>query len=223
VIAALSVLLTAASTSDAHGHHNAVPKCSPEGSEPVAADVQAEVYAVTHKFQGHSRVSFAGCIYGSSRLYQLGHAIEGGSIDSRVFALAGPIVAYTTLAPANASVPETLKVIVLNLSTGQMLHHESFPPISEATSIVVKSDGSAAWIAAGPTYDCVPIATPCYEVEDVEEEGGGALLAKGAEIEPYSLALSGNIIYWTQDSKPGSAILDCSPAQICPLILSSGS
>jgi hypothetical protein len=220
VIAALTIFLAAASTSDAHGRHIAVPKCIPKGSEPVVADVEAEVYAVTRKFQGHSRVSFAGCMYGSSRLYQLGHAIENGSVDSRVFALAGPVVAYTTIAPANGSVPETLKVIVLNLSTGQTLHHESFPPVGEATSIVVKSDGSAAWIVAGPFDDCVPFATSCYEVADVAERGGGALLAKGPEIEPYSLALSGNTVYWTQDSKPESAALDCSPTQRCPLISS---
>jgi hypothetical protein len=207
VIAVLTMFLAAASTGDAHGCHNAVPKCIPKGSEPVAADVQAEVYAVTRKSQGHSRVSFAGCMYGSSRLYQLGHAIENGSIDSRVFALAGPIVAYTTITPADASVPETLKAIVPNLSTGQILHHESLPPVGEATSIVVKSDGSAAWIVAGPFDDCVPVATSCYEVEDVEERGG-ASLAKGPEIEPYSLALSGNTVYWTQNSKPESAVLD---------------
>lgn len=218
MIAVLILLLAAASTSDAHGRHKVVPRCIPEGSEPVVADVQAEVYAVTRTVQGHSRVSFAGCTYGSSRLYQLGHAIENGSIDSRVFALAGTVVAYTTIAPASASVPETLKVIALNLSTGQMLHHESFPPVGEATSIVVKSDGSVAWIVAGPTFDCVPVATPCYEVEDVEARGGGALLAKGPEIEPYSLALSGNALYWMQDSKPRSAVLGCSPTQTCPLV-----
>ena len=128
VIAVLTLLLAATSVSDAHGRHSAIPQCVPKGSEPVAADAQAEVYAVTRKFQGRSRVSFAGCVYGSSRLYQLGHAIEDGTVDSRTFALAGPIVAYTTITPANASVPETLKVIVLNLSTGQILHHQSFPP-----------------------------------------------------------------------------------------------
>lgn len=220
VIAVLTLLLAATSVSDAHGRHSAIPQCVPKGSEPVAADAQAEVYAVTRKFQGRSRVSFAGCVYGSSRLYQLGHAIEDGTVDSRTFALAGPIVAYTTITPANASVPETLKVIVLNLSTGQILHHQSFPPVGEATSIVVKGDGSAAWIVAGPINDCVPVASSCYEVEDVEARGGGALFAKGPEIDPYSLALSGNTVYWTQGGRPKSAVLDCSQTQSCPLISS---
>jgi hypothetical protein len=223
VIAMLSVLLATASVSESHARHNATAKCIPKRSQAVAADAQAEVYAVSHELQGHVRVSFGGCAYGSGRFYQLGHAIENGSIASRVFALAGPIVAYTTLAPPTASTPATLKVIVLNLSAGQMLHHESFPPVGEATSIVLKSDGSAAWLVPGSATDCVSLATPCYEVEDVEERGMGALLAKGSDIEPYSLALSGNTLYWTQGNRPASAILDCSPVKTCPLISHQGS
>jgi hypothetical protein len=46
-----------------------------------------------------------------------------------------------------------------------------------------------------------------YEVH-AADKAGSRLLATGANIEPNSLALVGNTLYWTQEGKPYFATLN---------------
>jgi hypothetical protein len=201
-------LLVGAAPSVAAKRHRAPAGCSRAVGQPVTADAQAQVYAVSSA--GSPRVSYWGCAFGRRQSYQLGHAVDGTATAGRVFAVAGPVVAYTTIAPATATAPETLKLIVLNLKTGQMMHHQSFPPWGEASSIVVKEDGAAAWITPNreERQECHPLGTACYYIETVEANGAGTFLAVGSNIEPTSLALAGSTLYWMQGSKPHSASLN---------------
>jgi hypothetical protein len=70
--------------------------------------------------------------------------------------------------------------------------------LGDTAAIVVKSDGSVAWIVTtsdGP------------QVRSVDKTGEH-LLAASPEIDPTSLALAGSTLYWMQGGKPMSATLD---------------
>jgi len=70
--------------------------------------------------------------------------------------------------------------------------------LGETTAIVVKSDGSVAWIVRtndGP------------QVRFADKTGEHLLAAASPAIDPNSLALAGSTLYWTQGGKPMSAAL----------------
>jgi hypothetical protein len=76
--------------------------------------------------------------------------------------------------------------------------------VGPAVDIVVKSDGSVAWIAKSRGFDHMPAG---YEVH-VADGHGSRVVAFSPRIEPSSLALAGSIVYWTQEGKPMSVTLD---------------
>jgi hypothetical protein len=65
-------------------------------------------------------------------------------------------------------------------------------------AIVVKSDGSVAWIVESSSE---------YQVRAVDKSGS-RVLSSGTNIDPHSLALAGSTLYWTQGGKPKSAMLN---------------
>ncbi|MFI5142728.1 MAG: hypothetical protein ACHQHM_01720 [Thermoanaerobaculales bacterium] len=82
--------------------------------------------------------------------------------------------------------------------------------------IVLTSDGGVAWTGfdfqrtvaalraapnAGPPY-------PRYFDVYAADKAGERLVASSTELNPYSLALVGNTLYWTQGGKPCSAPLN---------------
>jgi hypothetical protein len=76
--------------------------------------------------------------------------------------------------------------------------------VGPAVAIIVKSNGSVAWIAEneiGP-----PRGPAEYEVHALDSSGS-RMLAFGSDIDPHSLALAGSTLYWTQGDKPFSAAL----------------
>jgi hypothetical protein len=96
---------------------------------------------------------------------------------------------------------------VRNLRTGKVLHKVPTGPSSEdevgggpVAALVVKSDGAVAWVAGAGG------ASSLHEVFALDESGK-RLLASGLEIEPKSLKLRGNLIYWKQGGKQFSAPL----------------
>jgi hypothetical protein len=95
--------------------------------------------------------------------------------------------------------------------------------VGNVVSIVVKSDGSVAWIA--DDYErSHPSGSPEVSYFDVYavDKSGTRLLAAGTDIDPSSLALSvggsnigqgsltglGSTLYWTQGGNPASAVLN---------------
>jgi hypothetical protein len=70
------------------------------------------------------------------------------------------------------------------------------------TSLVLRANGDAAWIASTPDFRVTSAGK--YQVYALEA-GGRRMVASGNDIN--SLALAGETIYWTQNGKPDSALL----------------
>lgn len=70
-------------------------------------------------------------------------------------------------------------------------------------SLVVKGDGSVAWIA----QDTETKEGYSYQLHVLDREGEH-VLASSPELAPYSLALTGSTLYWTENGKPFSATLN---------------
>jgi hypothetical protein len=209
----LVLLLPAASVSDASSHQKAPAKCPPSRSRVVAANNHAQLYEAVNP---SGALSVYGCA-GHGRSYTLGEVLMAGGhgpfFGVELETLAGSDVAYWE--EDTEEHHERSLVIVRDLRTGRVLHklEVGTPPAIEtgdgyATAIVVKSDGSVAWIVG---HNFVPVESPgpppVYEVEAIDQTGR-RLLAAGTEISPRSLALVGSTLYWTQGGKPYSAALN---------------
>jgi hypothetical protein len=151
--------------------------------------------------------------------------------------LAGSVVAYEEfLTTANrytregAAVKASLRVIVRDLRTGRVLHDvpTGTPPkpkqgsvgVGRIVALVLKSDGSMAWIAKD-TERSATAKAPYFDVY-ATDRSGTRLLASGTDIDPSSLALSvgathlgyypdtiaGSTLYWTQAGQSFSTTLN---------------
>ncbi len=216
VIAAAVALLgvpAAATAAPSKRTHTGTPKCPPTRNDVVlAADTQSVIYRAPFYAEMAPPYIFA-CAYSSKRLYKLGRTTEGsaaGSVGTGPFALAGPVVAYDV--GESFTVFETHfreEIWVRNLATGRVIYRmpNGSPAepedvgIGETTAIVVKGDGSVAWIARASRQ------LGSIQVRSVDKTGSH-LLAASPEIEPDSLALAGSTLYWMQGGKPMSATLD---------------
>lgn len=96
------------------------------------------------------------------------------------------------------------KIIVRDLYTGHIVHN--IPISSSVSVIVVKSDGAVAW-TINVVEKPLQKGPETYQVHAVDKTGN-RILASSTTIDPHSLALVGNTIYWTQNGKPESAILN---------------
>ena len=128
--------------------------------------------------------------------------------------IAGDVVAFGSGGSQSVTAPDYEYVIVWNLLTG---HNQRLPPCTQgpiagsvgggqATDVVVRADGAVAWICKSDTMSSSPTAAPYYEVHAVDRTGS-RVLATGTAIDPSSLALAGDRIYWTANSQPFSASL----------------
>ncbi|HEY3760059.1 MAG TPA: hypothetical protein VGL37_09870 [Solirubrobacteraceae bacterium] len=122
--------------------------------------------------------------------------------------LAGPLVAYEE--GGGGEVVNIYLVVVRNLRTGRVIREvptgtlstpkPGWVGIGPTTGIVLKSDGAVAWIAETG----FPMN---YEVHAVDNNGS-RVLATGSDIDPSSLALADETIYWTAGSTAMSAPLN---------------
>jgi hypothetical protein len=220
IISSLVLIILTGSADAARTHKMASAQCPPGRSHLVVADAQAQVYEAP---EAPEYLGFFGCVYGQRRSYLLGHPLITGSPQggggARLYALVGPIVAferYSTINLASETRYED-EVVVRNLRNGRVLHKlpTGTPPtpsengdigVGSAQVIVLKSDGAVAWIVQ-IIENAVPKDKVTYQVHAVDKTGS-RVLASGPEIAPSSLALAGSILYWTQDGKPMSAVLD---------------
>jgi hypothetical protein len=206
----------------ARPRHNAQPKCPPANEGVVAADAQAVLYKASatvyqpeeRKFVEGQEEIF-GCAHGAKRSYHIGLPPYGGpgySGGVGPVTLVGPIVAYGVGENGGIEgVTETHssnEIWVRNLRTGKLIHRmpNGSPPakpgyvgLGDTTAIVVKSDGSVAWIVG--TGDGA-------QVRSADKTGEHLLAAASPAIDPNSLALAGSTLYWTQGGKPMSATLN---------------
>lgn len=190
--------------------HAKPAKCPPAANDVVlAADARSVIYRAPFSVEMVPRYVF-GCAVGARRSYRLGRTDEGsaaGSVGTGPFALAGPVVAYSA-----SEFTETLnrnEIVVRNLADGEIMHRvpNGSPAksgdvgLGETTAIVVKRDGSVAWITRASKE------LGSIQVRSVDA-AGSHMLAASPEIEPGSLALAGSTLYWTEGGKPFSATLE---------------
>jgi hypothetical protein len=190
-----------------HGHAQGT-KCPRVHVALLASDAQAVVYKAPSS-EGLTGDIY-GCAYSARRSYDLGGTPEGGSAGSsgtRPLALAGPVVAYG-IGESYTSGHSFREIWVRNLASGRVIHRmpngspakQGDVGIGETTAIVVKRDGSMAWIARASEK------LGSVQVRAVDRTGGH-LLAASPEIEPKSLALVGGALRWTEGGRRFSASL----------------
>lgn len=197
-------LLGLASASDARTRHAKRHYCPKVGKFALAADAQAEVYEAEGRYK---REMFA-CAYASGRAHALGptpYPNSGGGVEKET--LSGSIVAYEEFAEgekyekfAGGPTSSYSRVIVLNLRTGRVVHRANSMG-SFVQDMVVKSDGTAAWIAN------LRVQPEENEVVALDKTGTRTL-ASGPGIAPSSLTLTGSTLYWIESGHTASAILN---------------
>jgi hypothetical protein len=169
--------------------------CPAKGRHALVANAQAEIYEAEGPLE---KERFA-CAYAAGHPYALGPKPEfspsgGGGIEREI--LAGHMVAYEDFAVGEYN--KHWDVVVRNLWTGKVLR--TVPSQGGfVLALVMKANGSAAWIVAtegdAGTYSVV-----------VSDTTGTHVVATGS-IEPKSLAVAGNTLYWTESGRPMSALL----------------
>lgn len=198
-------LLVVAPVSDARTRHARHPHCPEVGKFALVTNAQAEVYEAEGRF-AHAREMFA-CAYASGHAYALGpgpYPNSGVGIEKET--LTGSMVAYEEFVVGGkndeyTSGPTTSywHVIVRNLRTGRVARAEGISGFVE--DIVLKSDGAAAWIVDTSVQ-------PEEHTIVAFEKTGTHTLASGPRIAPSSLALAGSTLYWTEDGRAASAVLN---------------
>jgi hypothetical protein len=215
-IAVLALLLAVTSISTARTTYKTPTKCPPAHAHVLIGDEQAQVYDEPYS------EGIYGCIYGGDHLQDLGPTPKYSSqsgVGIELPKLAGTIVAYAeTLIILREPREEHARylIVVRNLRTGQILHRiptgtfegpepEFNKGVGPARMIVVKSNGSVAWIAQN--YKKGTKSAPYYELHTIDKLGSRGIAAS-TEISPKSLTLAGSTLYWTQGGKPMSAPLE---------------
>jgi hypothetical protein len=163
----------------------------------MAADHRVQVYALSG--------SVYACDVASAKPIRLGSAtICIARVCVRKAAVAGELVAYG--AETGGVDSGSAAVNVLRLSDGKQLH--SFAAITGAIgpeayqsvdSLVVKRDGSVAWIST--------VNSIIGRGSDTEVHANGHRLDSGSGIAPNSLRLSGSTLSWRHGTATHSATL----------------
>jgi hypothetical protein len=221
-IAAIAVFLTVnVAQTPAHARSTSPRHVCPTKARIVLANSKAEIYEAEEPAIG-TGAQVNACLFSTGRINRLGHApgcgapICGG-VTHKV--LSGTVVAYESFVAGTEE--GVWYVVVRDLRNGRLLHHlpsgtpltnrPNFTGVGPVEGQVVKPNGSVAWIAEDRQRATPATATspevPYYDVH-AADKSGTRLLAAGADVNRYSLALAGNTVYWTQGNKPASAQLN---------------
>jgi hypothetical protein len=180
----------------------------------LAANAKAEVFD-TGRREGPNQFTaerIVGCVYGQTHAYVIGSAPSGSGTaggGSEIKALAGVMVAVERGA-FNIFYGSYNFLVLEDLLTDHTLYESNLPGL--ATSVVLKQNGSVAWITSTQLSSA---AIPHKEWVYAFDAAGKRLLAQGqavgeaTEIGLRSLALSHDehTVYWTQGGKPYAASL----------------
>jgi hypothetical protein len=199
--AAIALLLTACGASAASSTAHARPPCGPRGAKTLAASHTARVYL--------DGVVVSGCSAHGSTSYQLGRhdsCINSVRIDPVV------VTADMTAYGAERCGIDTgnTSVTVLRLTDGKQLASvpATSPPGVESfqrvDSLVLKSNGSAAWIAEGSSI--VSHGHRLIEVRKFDKRGE-SLLDSGTGVRTDSLRLHRSTLRWRDGTQTGTATL----------------
>jgi hypothetical protein len=170
--------------------------CPAKGRHALVADAQAEVYEAEGPLE---KVRFA-CAYAAGHPYALGPKPEfsssgGGGVERET--LAGHMVAYEDFEVGEYK--KHWNVVVRNLWTGKVIRRVPSQG-GFVSALAIKTSGSAAWIVSAEG------SAGSYGVV-VSDTTGTHVVATGPTIEPKSLAVAGNTLYWTESGHPMSAVL----------------
>jgi hypothetical protein len=176
--------------------------CAPAGGTLITADGTAEIYQLDH--------SVYGCAGPRGHGYRLGVTQTCNNAD-RVgpVTLSGAVAAYGV---QRCGVDTgTAQVVVRRLTDGKVLH--AFPAVSRVpgaesiaavATVVVKRDGSTAWI--GDAHSIVRRGSSVTEVRRFDTHGQ-TLLDHGPGIAVGSLRLQGSRLSWAHAGTLRSASL----------------
>jgi hypothetical protein len=187
-----AAFLTATATAGARASrpdHTAAFVCPGPHRRLIAADADAVVYRTPPESQALGE-EYA-CAYAGKRAFLVGpppYGSASGSGGVSPIALAGPVAAYAD-GYSGSQGHSVEEVWVRNLATGRLLYRMPNGSPAEpgdvglggTTAIVVKSDGSVAWIVrAGSELGGIQVRSV--------DASGSHLLAVSPAIEPDSLA-----------------------------------
>ncbi len=223
------LIFATASAGGEPSRHRTAAGCPQAHAHPVLADSEAVIYTIPEERKGlyeiEHFIATRVCAYGHKGSFKIGETrvpepTEGWGANVFHMTLDGAMLAYekrtstvTRYYREGEPASSTWLVIVRDARTGRVVRtvptgtatpqHPwlKFVGDGETTTIVVKRDGSVAWITD------TALTTNRYEVHS-SDESGSHVLAVGSNIAPYSLALAGNILYWTQGDEPASATLN---------------
>jgi hypothetical protein len=191
ISAACGLLFWAATPANAfHMRHHALPGCPQTRSRLVVADAQAAIYESKNR---SGEREYFGCAYGARRgPFGLGRVprASGGGVEE-IATLAGVVVAYEEF--FNTKYNTSWFITVRDLHNGRILRQISVPGFT--TDIVIRDDGAVAWIVQ------TRVQPAEYEVH-IDDRAGSQVIALGQTIEPSSLALAGDTLYWAQSGRP---------------------
>ncbi len=223
VIAAAAALLLPAAAHGAAKRHRRTPSCPPARARVVLRDSAAVVFRLEAPDPGFFEE--AACSDADPRPFVLFECEEFLLCEGPGYSdltLAGAMLAYERYEFTGSSrymtaEPSSWVIQVRDLRTHRLVHSAptstSAPPPSKvigngrSEGIVVKSDGSVAWIAVDGEPTAASTLPTNYQVWKIDRSGEH-LLATGTRIVPHSIALAGSTIYWTDAGAPASARLD---------------
>jgi hypothetical protein len=141
-----------------------------------------------------------GCLFSLNRPFALGQDNDDDN-DLDRFRLVEPFVAYEH---SECPMGCVFSLHVQDLRDGRVRHlpREPGDAFGQVTDIVLRENGSVAWIARPSQY--FGLREPAVRADD----GQASRLLDTGNIELDSLELNGSTLTWTRDAAPQSATLD---------------
>jgi hypothetical protein len=188
---------------------SSTPHCLRQGDDVQAKTHLAVIFDRTVK-HGHGSGSYTaktmfGCLRAVGRKVQLGIDDDDLAEYSTHPKLAGKFAGIASVSCDGAGESCSTDVKVWNLETRKRVHRAeavddpSKTNLFDVRSLVLKHDGSVAWIAKDGDNDT-------YEVHKLDKDGA-ATLATGSDINGASLRLHGSDLSWKQGGTKKHATL----------------
>jgi hypothetical protein len=198
--------------------HEGLRLCRHGHRHQVAADAHAQLFKSLIKPTYLEYVGVFGCLYGRHWTYELGEVASysahgGGGVERAT--LHGELAVYedVVIDSGYGSSTDRHVIVVRDLRNGRVLHRVSTasPSIEgpAAIAIVVKaSNGATAWTEA-PRYEKLGATwVPSFYDVHVVDGLGSRVVAHDREIDPKSLRIRGEKLYWTRAGDPASTPLN---------------
>lgn len=214
-VAALVTLLSLFGMSEAPSAvagNSPMSLCAPKGAAVLAEDASAQIYATrAPDSPQHGYI----CKRGSTRRYALRYPQEARAwpvlrkVDAA--ALAFPLFAFSW---SGGQVDTGASGIVVGnfLSNKYIRVHPALregngQAMSVVPRIVLKSNGSVAWVGMSPPFGADPGSAGRFTELAGLDAGGFELFSEGPDIKPKSLSLTGSTLAWYQEGERRSATL----------------